>query len=182
MTKPRSKVSLDKPEIETQEELLATVAEVAREMLVERDLKNALDTELQEVRDKYQADLAAASGFIERKTELVAEYCTQHPDLFPKDRKSLDLTHAVIGFRTGTPKVKLLKRWKMEAVLAAVKAKKWFDANRTTEELDKEVIIANRGYVQAEDLKSVGLEISQAETFFIEPKLEDQPAGVKVSA
>ena len=62
MTKARSKVSLDKPEIETQAELLETVAAVAREMLVERDLKNAMDTELQEVRDKYQADLAAVQG------------------------------------------------------------------------------------------------------------------------
>ena len=179
----RSKVSLDKPEIETQAELLETVAQVAREMLVERDLKNAMDTELQLVRDKYQADLAAASGFIEAQTELVAEYCTQHPDLFAKDRKSLDLTHAVIGFRTGTPKVKLVnKRWTMAAALEAIKARKWFQFVRTSEEIDKEKIIGARAEVGNDELKTVGLEVTQTETFFIEPKLEEQAAGVKVEA
>ena len=182
MTKSRSKVNLDKPEIETQAELLETVAAVAREMLVERDLKNAMDTELQEVRDKYQADLAAAATEIELKTELCAEYVTQHPDLFPKDRKSLDLTHAIIGFRTGTPKVKLLKRWSVEAVIEALKARFAKRYIREVVEIDKERIIAARDVLTTEDLAGVGLAITQTETFYIEPKLEDQPAVVKVDA
>ena len=182
MTKSRSKVNLDKPEIETQAELLETVANVAREMLVERDLKNAMDTELQEVRAKYQPDLTATADFIEQQTELCAEYCTQHPDLFPKDRKSLDLTHAIIGFRTGTPKVKLLKRWSVEAVIEALKARFAKRYIREVVEIDKERIIAARDVLTTEDLAGVGLAITQTETFYIEPKLEDQPAVVKVDA
>ena len=179
MTKSRSKVALDKPEIETQAELLATVAEVAREMLVERDLKNALDAELQTVRTKYQVDIAAAGEFIEAQTELVAEYVTQHPDLFPKDRKSIDLTHAVIGFRTGTPKVKLLKRWTVEAVIEALKARFAKRYIREVVEIDKERIIAARDVLTTEELAGCGLAITQTETFYIEPRLSDQPSGIK---
>jgi len=180
--KTRSKVSLDKPEIETQAELLETVAAVARDILAERDLKNAMDTELQQVRDKYQLDLADAATQIAAQTELCAEYVTQHPDLFPKDRKSLDLTHAIIGFRTGTPKVKLLKRWSVEAVLEALKARFAKRYIREVVEIDKERIIAARDVLTTEDLASVGLAVVQTETFFIEPKLEEQAKGVKVEA
>jgi len=182
MTKARSKVNLDKAEIETQAELLEAVRLVSQWMLEERELKNAMDTQLQLVRDRFTTDLKDLADSIEAKTELCAEYCTQHPDLLPKDRKSLDLTHALIGFRTGTPKVKLLKRWTLDSALIAIKVRKWFRFVRTTEEIDKEAVIAARAEIPNEVLASVGLQIAQAETFFIEPKLEQQPTGVKVEA
>ena len=176
----RKKVTLDKPEIETQAELRETVALVAKNMLTERELKNAMDAKLQDVRAKYEMDLETLSLMIEARTELCAEYCTQHLDLFPRDVKSLDLGQAKVGFRTGTPKVKVLKRWTLLAVLAAVKGRKWYQFIRSTEELDREQIIAARADYSNDALKSVGLKVDQEETFYIEPKLEEQPAGVKV--
>ena len=175
----RSKVSLEKAEIETQAELLETVSEVARLMLNERSEKNAMDEEIQAVRDKYQLSLAELATQIETATELVADYLTTHPDLLPKGSKSLDLAQAVIGFRTGTPKVKLLKRWTMATVLESITTRKWWDLIRKPEpELDKQSVIAGRD--NAERLALVGLSVVQEETFFIEPKLEEQASGVKV--
>lgn len=176
---PRKKLSPAKPEIESQQELQSTVASLAEMILAERDLKNAMDSELQAVRLKYDTDLADLAQDIERQTELCAEYCQRNPDLFPKDRKSLDLVHAVIGFRTGTPKLKLLKGFKWEHVLAKLKALGWRDAIRVKEEIDKDHLIGNRAVY---DLKTAGLAVAQDETFYIEPKLEQHAAGVKVEA
>lgn len=179
----RKKISLTKPEIETQEELRATVGKVAEDILAERELKNAMDSELQGVRLKYETDLADLAQDIDQATELCASYCTQHPDLFPRDHKSLDLTHAIIGFRTGTPKVKVLKRWTVAAVIDALRARKWLHFLRQPDvELDKTAIIAQRAEYPDDVLKTVGLEVVQDETFYIDPKLEAHPAGVKMEA
>lgn len=178
----RSKVAVDADLIETQADLLGTVADVAKLMLRERDLKNRMDKELKAVRDRYDERLEQIAGEIELRTELCADYCGAHPDLFPKDRKSVDLVHAVIGFRSGTPKVKLLKGWKWAAVLAALK-EHLASYVRAIEEPDKEKMIANRAHEGiAKMLARCGVEVANDESFFIEPKLEDQPAGVKVEA
>jgi phage host-nuclease inhibitor protein Gam len=172
---------LAKAEIETQGELRETVGLIAEDMLAERELKNALDTELQAVREKYTADLADLESQIEQRTELCAEYCTRHPDLFGKDVKSIDLGQAVIGFRTGTPKVKVLKRWTVEAVMTALKARKWFQYIRTSEALDKERIIAERDQIEPV-LDKIGLAVVQEESFYIEPKLATVSKSVGVAA
>jgi phage host-nuclease inhibitor protein Gam len=172
-------VSLAKTEIETQEDLRSAANEVAVLMLEERNRKNAMDAALQAVRDIHEPSLARLACEIEVRTEMCAEYCTQHPDLMPNGAKSIDLGQSVIGFRTGTPKVKLLRRWTAAAALTAVKARKWFELVRTIEELDKEAVIARRVDL-GDALASVGLSVVQEETFYIQPKLEEQPSGVKL--
>lgn len=179
MPKPRAKTSLAKPELETQEDFRAAVTQIAADMLAERELKNALDARLQAVRLEFETDLLDLAQDIELRTELCAEYATRHPDLFPRDAKSLDLGVAVVGFRTGTPKVKALKRWTLSAALDAIKSRKWFQFIRTTEELDKEAIIAARAEFPNDKLAAVGLAVVQDETFFVQPNLSAQPSGVK---
>jgi phage host-nuclease inhibitor protein Gam len=178
----RKKISLSKPEpLESAAELRGVVALIAEDMLAERELKNRMDEELQSVRAVYDEVLADLGSQIEQRTELCAEFATQHPELFPPNAKSLDLGQAVIGFRTGTPKVKVLKRWTLAAALEAVKAKKWFQFVRTSEEVDKEAVIAARAEM-GDKLATVGLSVIQDETFFVQPKLQEVSAGVNTAA
>jgi phage host-nuclease inhibitor protein Gam len=171
----RQSITLTKPEIETQEELRAVVGDIARDMIIARTTRNAMEAELAAVRAKYEAELVPLDQQIETATELVADYATQHPDLFPGKVRSLDLVTAVIGFRTGQPKVKTLKRWTPSAVFAAIKERRW-PFLRTVEELDKEGIIAARATFDNDTLKLVGLAVVQDERFYVEPKdLTPQP-------
>lgn len=178
----RKSITLTTPGIETQDELRATVKDIAADMIAARELRAAMETELAAIRAKYEADLIPLDQDIETATELVATYCTQHPDMFPKGVRSLDLVTAVIGFRTGQPKVKLLKRWTMTAVLDALKGKRMFGFIRQTEELDKERVIAERRQLDDDALKAVGLQIVQDERFYVEPKdLADLPTQSTVT-
>jgi phage host-nuclease inhibitor protein Gam len=170
----RKTITLDHYEIPTQAELQMAVASVARDMLVERETKNAMDAQLQNVRDKYARELTELSEAIEARTELIEEYCAAHPDLFPKDRRSVELPHAVIGYRTGQPAAKPKKGWTWAAVLEAVKARKWLEFLRETVELNKDALVTARD--DAGRLDKIGVQIVQAERFYVEPKdLSDQP-------
>jgi len=166
---PRKSITLTQPEIETQEELRAVVGDVAADMITASNLRGNMEAELAAVRARFEADLIPLEKQIDDNTELVATYATTHPDLFPKGARSLDLLTAVIGFRTGQPKVKVLKRWTLPAVIEALKARKWRQFIREVEELDKERIIAERAQYPDEVLKSVGIQVAQDERFYIEP-------------
>jgi phage host-nuclease inhibitor protein Gam len=79
----------------------------------------------------------------------------------------------VIGFRTGTPKLALAKRggnW--NAALECVKA--FLPAFiRNKPEIDKEALIAQRDDEPVKwALPQCGLKVTQGESFYIEPHLE----------
>jgi len=93
-------------------------------------------------------------------------------ELFSK-KKSLDMTHGTIGFRTGTPKLKTLKGFTWAAALQLVKD--YLPAFvRTTEEIAKDKMLAERDTEgMAEQMAKCGIAVAQDETFFVEPKKED---------
>ncbi len=77
-----------------------------------------------------------------------------------------------LGFRTGTPALKLLSRaWNWQKVLEACQfILPAFIRNKP--EIDKEQIIAQRDELR-EFLPKVGLKVDQGESFFVEPKLTE---------
>jgi len=84
----------------------------------------------------------------------------------------MDLTHGIIGFRTGTPKLATRKGYTWGAILTLVK--EFLPSYiRTSEEVAKDRILADR---DSEDvavlLPKVGIEVKQDETFYVEPKKE----------
>lgn len=178
---PRKTITLEKYEIPTQAELQMAVAAVARDMLIEREVKTAMDAELQAVRDRYARELSDLAERIEHRTELIEEYCARHPDLFPKDRRSIELPHATIGYRTGQPAAKTKRGWTWSAVLEAIKDRKWTEFLRVKEEVNKDALVAARD--QTDRLDKIGVVIDQAERFFIEPKdLSEQPLAITTDA
>lgn len=140
------------------------------------------------IREKYQNELAELDAEKETSFGVLQSYATEnHAELFAK-KKSLDMAHGTIGFRTGTPKLKTLKGFTWASALELVKTFMPSGYVRTTEEVAKDKLLADReldevslnegGHVRtaamSEAMAKCGIQVVQDETFFVEPKNEER--------
>lgn len=137
--------------------------------------KITADIELQcaKIREKYATKLAELEGQKEQAFDTLQAYATENQvELFSK-KKSLEMAHGVIGFRTGTPKLKTLKGFTWASALQLVK--EFLPGYlRQTEEIAKDKLLADRGEEQmAEKFVKCGIQVVQNETFYVEPRKED---------
>ncbi len=136
------------------------------------------------IREKWADKLTVLQAERDAAFDTLQAFATEHPELFVK-KKSLDMAHGVIGFRTGTPKLKTLKGFTWEAAKTLVK-KLLPDYIRTTEEIAKDKMLADRdsqqmregdplgpGKPMSEAMAECGIQVVQDETFYVEPKKED---------
>lgn len=131
------------------------------------------DAEILRVNETYATDIALCEQTMQQYTETLRAWAEANPDQFPKDRKSIKMLSGTLGFRTGTPKLALLSRsWTWEKVLNAT-WNYYVGWVRHKPELDKEVILASHAAKEAldQDLKAIGLRVTQDESFFVEPDL-----------
>lgn len=134
-----------------------------------------LDQEIIVLREQSAADL---NELIEGKKELligIQLFAETNRDKHFSDKKSVDMQHGIIGFRTGTPKLSGVPRKgeKLDKTLAYFNSYAP-DYVRTKVELNKELIIADREKDELKThLRTQSLKITQAETFFIELKKEE---------
>ncbi len=126
-----------------------------------------MNAELTAVKEKYENKIKDLQEKKDEHFEVMQAYAEEHPELF-QAKKSMEFTHGIIGFRTGTPKLATLKGFKWPAVFTLVKDK-WPAYIRSKEELDKESLLANRAEL---NLKDVGVEVVQEESFYVQPALE----------
>jgi len=126
-----------------------------------------MEEHILEVRDNYAPRLAYTAAKIGPLLKSAAAWAKKNPGEF-RGLKSIEMTHGTVGYRTGQPKLKLLKGWTWEKVLATLKPL----YVRTKREPDKEALLAARRDIGAEGFASVGLLVDQDETFFVEPKRE----------
>lgn len=160
-----------KPALTTREQFEALVGDLARDLIQQRATKIAMDDELQQVRTRFERDLVPIDAEINARLAIAQEYCDAHPELF-RDRKSLELVHAVVGYRTGQPKLAPLRGWTWKRVTESMLALPfWAPWIRTKQEPDREAILAQRNDL-APKLAEIGVAVAQDETFFVEPKLE----------
>lgn len=147
------------------------------------------DIELQcaKIREKYADKLAILTEERDKAFDTLQAFATENQtELFAK-KKSLDMAHGTIGFRTGTPKLKTLKGFTWASALNLVKS---FLPSyiRQTEEIAKDKLLAdrevevqigggdpnNRGYRPLrEQMVECGIQVVQDEAFYVEPKKED---------
>jgi phage host-nuclease inhibitor protein Gam len=147
------------------------------------------DIELQcaKIREKRQAELTQLTQQRDQAFDTLQAFATENQtELFSK-KKSLDMAHGTIGFRTGTPKLKILKGFTWESAKTLVKT---FlpDYIRTSEEIAKDKLLADRDLEQVEFVESditkksvpmsqamseCGILVVQEETFYVEPKKEE---------
>lgn len=132
-----------------------------------------IDLQCAKIREKYQNQLGSLACDRECAFDTLQAYATENQaELFAK-KKSLDMAHGTIGFRTGTPKLKTLKGFTWASALNLVKE---FlpDFIRKTEEVAKDKLLADRDVEGMSDkMAKCGILVTQDETFYVEPKQEE---------
>ena len=169
---------------ETADEAFATYAKNDAQI---QKINAEIELQCAKIREKYADKLAVLTTEKEAAFDTLQSFATENQaELFTK-KKSLDMAHGTIGFRTGTPKLKTLKGFTWESAKTLVK-KFLPDYIRTSEEIAKDKLLADRdGNVKMDysdstspeevTLKSAmaecGIQVIQDETFYVEPKKED---------
>ncbi|MDW8420124.1 MAG: host-nuclease inhibitor Gam family protein [Chitinophagales bacterium] len=159
----------------TIEDAEAIFAEYAAADAQEQKITAQMDIAITKIREKYQDELAELADKKRNAFERLQHFATNSPELFTQ-KKSIELTHGKLGFRTGTPALKTLKGFTWGSTLNLVKE---FLPGfvRIKEEVDKEGLLAKREEPGVQPLLTkCGLRVEQAETFFVEPKKEETVA------
>lgn len=168
------------PAIKTREEMEALVGEIAALTLEQRELRAEMDGRIMDVRAEYEAQLVGIDELCKAKLALAQDWAEAHPEEFGK-RKSIEMVHGLVGWRTGTPKLRTLAGWTWDKVREALRAVAPAYI-RTVEEVNREAIIANRETLGAAALKAIGVRVVQDESFFVVPKQEERtPAPAATS-
>jgi phage host-nuclease inhibitor protein Gam len=148
------------------QEASARYAEIsARLGFIEAQMNERINS----IKDEYADEIIHLSREKEKQFEVLEVYAKEQKDNWGR-RKSLDLLHSVIGFRTGTPRVTKDKMLTWDNVLDMVK-ERFPSLVRVKCELDKEAIIAMREDAAFHELqKQCYVDVVQNETFFVEAK------------
>lgn len=170
MAKREKKVIITGVTREAADEAFATYAKADAQAA-----KITADIELQcaKIREKYASKLAELDAEKTKAFDTLQSFATENQaELFTK-KKSLDMAHGTIGFRTGTPKLKTLKGFTWASALQLVK--EFLPGYiRQTEEIAKDKLLADRDTEEMTPrMKKCGIQVVQDETFYVEPKKED---------
>ncbi len=157
--------------IRNREELETRMGDHARVAIERMKLAAAMNKKLADVRELYEAMFAELDDEIERTAADLEAWAVLHPADFG-ERKSIELTHGTLGFRTGQPALKPLKGVRWDDVLTLLAQHPGY--LRTIMQPDKEAILADRDALGAEGLGALGLRVEQAQRFYVEPRIEGE--------
>ena len=156
--------------LETRADAEAALGKLA-ELSYRRDMMVAqLDLELKVARENFEYHITAVTAEIDGHFESLNVWADGHPNEFGA-RKSIDMVHGQLGYRTGQPKLKLLRGWTWERVAAAVQqiVPKYM---RVKVELAKDALLDDRDAFSKEQMADIGCSVVQDESFFVTPKQE----------
>lgn len=137
-------------------------------------IQATMEQKINAIRDEYADELAALQETKNSNFEIMQVFATENREAIFSKRKSYESAYGVFGFRTGNPKLKNIKGFTWASVLTMVKE---FlpDYIRTSEELAKDKLLADRDNEEVSVLfPKCGLTIVQDETFYVEPKKENE--------
>ncbi|MFA7097761.1 MAG: host-nuclease inhibitor Gam family protein [Gammaproteobacteria bacterium] len=181
MAKMATRKKTPRTTIKTRDDLEGVFGEYAT-LVIELDRLTAqMELEIAAVRKKYEDRLAARKEPAEALFADLQAYATLNPDVFG-DKRSIELLHGTLGFRTCPPRVLQVPGVKVEHTLAAIDARMGGQWMRVRRDLDKAAVLASVAQAReagpeaadrmAADLAAVGLRVEQDEVFFAEPKRE----------
>ena len=160
----------------TNEQVEAALSEFSQADSRIQKITAEMELKITAIRDKHAEELAELQKKKDDSMEILQIFATENMESLFSKTKSYKSAHGIFGFRTGTPKIKQLKGFTKESVLALVKAI-LPDYIRTAEEVAKDRLLADRDKEEvAEKLSKCGMVVVQDETFYVEPKKEDQPS------
>lgn len=148
-----------------------------------------IELQCAKIREKYVDKLATLGAEKDKAFDVLQSFATENQaELFTK-KKSLDMAHGTIGFRTGTPKLKTLKGFTWASALQLAKKFLPITYIRQTEEIAKDKLLADRDLKEVavydtptgdprevtmrEAMAACGIQVAQDETFYVEPKKEE---------
>lgn len=131
-----------------------------------------MNEEINRTKSKYQDQITDLQDSLEEPQEILKVFADEQQESWGK-KKSMELLHCVIGFRTGMPKVVKAKGFSWDAV-TELAAKLFPHLVRTKSELDKDsVIVLSKEDGFDEIKKGCFIDVVQDETFFVEAKKEE---------
>lgn len=132
----------------------------------------SMDQQFVAIREQHADRLAELEEQKSKALEVMQIFATENREELFSKRKSMETAHGVIGFRTGTPKLKTKKGFTWAAVLELLR-KFGRDYIRATEEIAKDKLLADRDSDECQQLmEDCGIIVAQDETFYVEPKKE----------
>lgn len=134
----------------------------------------AMDAEITKIRERNAEEIAKFQQQKDDALEVMQTFATENRDELFSKKKSMETAHGVLGFRTGTPKLKTRKGFTWAAVLELVKTflPKYI---RQTEEIARDKMLADRDEEGMEELfAKCGVYVDQDEAFYVEPKKEKE--------
>ncbi|MDD5705089.1 MAG: host-nuclease inhibitor Gam family protein [Kiritimatiellae bacterium] len=165
--------------IATRDDLESRMADYAGAAIKRLDLAAQMNAKLAEVRANYEAMFAKLDVSMQKSQADMQAWAVLHPAEFAA-KKSLELVHGTLGFRTGQPALKPIKgvRWEdVQNILASGHR----DYIRLSEEIAKDLILADRDSLGDDGLAALGLRVEQSERFFVDPKMEQTDCVTEVS-
>lgn len=158
--------------IKGREELEGVMGEFAQSFIARGQLALAMEERLALVRKDYETRLSDLDAEIEALLADLEAWAALNPAEFA-DRRSIDLVHGTIGFRTGNPTLKTIKGVKWEHVLDMLKCSGLADRYvRKVEEPNKDALLADREKIGADRLQTLGLRVDQTERFYVDARKE----------
>jgi len=160
------------PVLQSRDAAEQCLGELAKLTIAKMGVEAKLNEELKAVRDRYQQDLTDLGEDADVEFKMLKEWAEAHPEEFA-EKKSLDMTHGVLGFRTGTPAVRFLRGVSEDEAIALIKQDpRWDRYLRMVTEINKAAVIEDRDALETAGLAAFGLKITQSETFYVEPTIE----------
>lgn len=137
-------------------------------------ITSKMDEEIIKIREAKAAELQDLTEKRDTAFKQLQMYGESHPDLFTK-KKSFNMSQGLIGFRTGTPKLKTKKGFTWAAVLKLLGVDELGKSYiKTVEQPMKDKLIADRENDAVQVLlPKVGIEVVQEEAFYVELKKEE---------
>lgn len=154
----------------TREDAEQIVREIAELENQSRQLKATQDEELMAIREQHGPDLEEIHNRLQERVALAQSWAESDREAKFGKRKSLKFRHGNIGFRKATPSLKLLKGWSWKKVLDAIR-RAGYAYIREVPEVDKELLLNNRSAFTDAQMRKLGVEVKQDETFFVKPDL-----------
>jgi phage host-nuclease inhibitor protein Gam len=151
----------------TTEEMELAFAEYAKAFAEIQKITATMQVEITKIRAKYTEKLSELEEIKEQNFDILQAYAVEHQEELFTKKKSMDTVHGTLGFRTGTPKLKLRKGFTWGAVTNLLK--EFLPAHvRTVEEPAKDKLLIDRDDEQIAALfPKVGIAVVQDETFFV---------------
>lgn len=154
----------------SREEADKAFAEYAQAEAKLQTINAKMEAEMMKIREKYHDQVLELEGSMDEKFDIVHQYAVEHRNDLFQDKKKVEWTHGVFGFRAGSPKLTTLEGMDWKDVLNRCQGY-LPEYVRTTCEVAKSKLLADRNKPEvAEKFEMLGVRVVTEDRFFIETK------------